>query len=154
MEKKVRKLTGMSRRLNLARSERIRSGGAQAGVWFIRKFSPRFDAWIASKEWLDEMRTVDDEAVSLNMTRDELSSFCHCRYGMSFLAFRAFLRVLEAKEIMRANPELSVQDVGVMCGFSDRNYLERRFIEYVGMSPAVWRARCRAAHKLSGTPPR
>lgn len=154
METQVRKIMRLLKRLNLVRTERIRSDGPQAGVWFVRKFSARFDAWIASKEWLDEMRTIDDEAATLNMTRDELSSFCHIRYGMSFLSFRALLRVLEAKEIMRSNPDLSVQDVGVMCGFSERNYLERRFVEYMGMTPAAWRDKCRAAQKIIGTPPR
>ena len=49
------------------------------------------------------------------------------------------LRIEEAKRLLLENPEMSINIIAELSGFSDRSNFHRQFTKIVGCSPKQWR---------------
>lgn len=55
------------------------------------------------------------------------------------------MRVEKAKQLMTAQPTLSLVSIAQVCGFSDQPHLTRVFTRLVGATPSAWRSHQRGA---------
>ena len=92
----------------------------------------------------------------------QLAGLCGLSRGYFIKAFKASTgmtphrwlvrqRILHAVELLeRTDERISV--IASTSGFSDQSHLTRTFRAMLGISPAVWRRRCRAMTHLAPTP--
>lgn len=74
----------------------------------------------------------------LAMNRTYLSQFIHSEYGCTFYQFVNRYRIEEAKRLRKEHPELKVQEISALCGFSSPAVFSRTFASITGMTPREW----------------
>lgn len=90
--------------------------------------------------YLDENINLDMLSKKLALGRTSLSMLISNIYGMPFRDVVSRLRIEEAKRYMLANPKATQEVVASHCGFKNAQYLNTRFKELVGETPAMWLA--------------
>ena len=87
-----------------------------------------------------DFKLMDLRAV-LPKNRTYLSQFINDHYNCSFYQFVNKYRIGDAKELLRANPKMKMDELASQCGFSSRESFSRAFTQETGMSPREW-AKC------------
>lgn len=94
------------------------------------------------REWVEiekpylnpEFRLLDLREI-LPLNRTYLSQIINAEYGCNFYQFVTNYRIEEAKRLMRANPEMKLQDIAEQSGFSSPVVFSRIFARETGVSP-------------------
>lgn len=81
---------------------------------------------------------LSDLGEVLAMNRTYLSQFIHSEYGCTFYQFVNRYRIEEAKRLQKEHPELKVQEISALCGFSSPAVFSRTFASITGMTPREW----------------
>jgi len=97
------------------------------------------------EEWMErekpylqpEFRLTDLQQV-LPLNRTYLSQFINTEYNCNFYQFVTNYRIEEAKRLMRANPDMQMQEVAERCGFSSPTVFSRVFSREIGKTPREW----------------
>ena len=84
-----------------------------------------------------EFRLLDLRQV-LPLNRTYLSQLINTEYGCNFYQFVTNYRIEEAKQLMKAHPDMLMQDIAEQCGFSSPTVFARIFSREVGMTPSEW----------------
>ncbi len=74
----------------------------------------------------------------LPLNRTYLSQLINAEYGCSFYQFVTNYRIEEAKQLMKAHPDMLMQDIGEQCGFSSVRSFYRTFSRETGLAPKEW----------------
>ena len=97
------------------------------------------EAWLEKeKPYLNPDFQLSDLRQVLPLNRSYLSRFINSAYGCSFYQWINGLRIEEAKRLMIEQPELKIQDVAELCGFSSRQVFARVFARETGFTPSEW----------------
>ena len=96
--------------------------------------------WVSARGYA-EPDTQEEVVRSLNVTRDELASYCRERYGMSFLSWRKKLRIEEAGRLLVTRSDLSAAEIGRKVGIFDKSDFRRQFRSLEGCTPLEYRDR-------------
>ena len=100
------------------------------------------EAWLEKeKPYLNPDFQLTDLRQVLPLNRTYLSQFINAEYGCSFYHWVNSLRIAEAKRLLTEHPELKIQDVAGLCGFSNQKVLWRTVVNETGMSPSEWKAK-------------
>lgn len=83
-------------------------------------------------------------ALRLGVSKRLLVQFLREVEGKTFRVWLSDLRMSEARRLLVEHPEYSVEAVAEACGFS-RGYLQNKFKEVTGFTPAEWREAQRKA---------
>lgn len=78
---------------------------------------------------------------TLDVTREELNSYCRQVLGMNFLSWKKRLRIDEARLLLVSRPEMSASAIGKEVGIFDKSDFRRQFRSIVGCSPVEYRER-------------
>ena len=97
------------------------------------------EKWVKEKRYREYDKTREQIAKELNTTKEMLHLFFFTRMGVDFKTWRTRLRIEEAKILLLENPEMSINIVAELSGFSDRSNFHRQFTKIVGCSPKQWR---------------
>ncbi|MBO4625439.1 MAG: AraC family transcriptional regulator [Bacteroidales bacterium] len=97
------------------------------------------------EEWMEkekpyrnpDFRLLDLQQI-LPMNRTYLSQFIHNEYGCTFYQFVNRYRIEESMRLKREKPDLKVQEVSALCGFSSPTVFSRTFTSITGLSPREW----------------
>ncbi len=81
---------------------------------------------------------LDDVARTVDISPYYFSKLFKQEAGENFIEYLTHLRMKQAKEYL-ANPQYSIKEVCIMCGYSDPNYFSRIFKKYEGVSPTEFR---------------
>lgn len=81
---------------------------------------------------LIDLRTV------LPMNRTYLSQFINDNYGCTFYQFVNRYRIEEAKRLIRETPDMNIENIATLSGFSSRSSFSRAFAHETGLSPREW----------------
>lgn len=91
----------------------------------------------------DQMResdiNIDELALELCMSKSTLRRRITEITGDSLTNYINKIRVDYAKQLLKKNPELSINDIGTRCGFCDQAYFSRIFKQATEVSPAQYR---------------
>ncbi len=106
------------------------------------EYRETLDQWMKTeKPYLNpEFRLMDLRQI-LPLNRTYLSLLINSEYGCSFYQFVTNYRIEEAKQLMKAHPDMLMQDIGKQCGFSSPTVFARIFSREVGMTPTEWSKR-------------
>ena len=97
------------------------------------------EKWVKEKRYREYDKTRDQIAKELNTTKEMLHLFFVTRMSVDFKTWRTRLRIEESKVLLLENPEMSINIVAELSGFSDRSNFHRQFTKIVGCSPKQWR---------------
>jgi len=106
-----------------------------------RRTALALEQWIQNRGFLKEA-SMDEVALELGLDSRVLSYYCCNILGQPFLLWRKNLRLLEAREIIRRNPDISFALVGRMVGIPDKSNFRKLFRESFGMTPREWSDLC------------
>ncbi len=102
----------------------------------IRKHLQR---WVSRKEYLRHDVSINDVAKAAYTNRTYLSRYINSMYNCSFKVWITQLRIEEAKELLRENPELSISEVAAQSGFASMESFSHTFSRHEQLSPSRWR---------------
>ena len=105
----------------------------------MEEYKATLEQWMTTeKPYLSpDFRLLDLRQV-LPLSRTYLSQMINTEYGCNFYQFVTNYRIEEAKQLMRENPEMKLQDVAEQSGFSSPTVFARVFAREVGMTPTEW----------------
>ena len=103
------------------------------------EYRETLDQWMKTeKPYLNpEFRLMDLRQI-LPLNRTYLSLLINTEYGCNFYQFVTNYRIEEAKQLMKAHPDMLMQDIAEQCGFSSPTVFARIFSREVGMTPTEW----------------
>lgn len=103
------------------------------------QYRETLEQWMKTeKPYLNpEFRLLDLRQV-LPLNRTYLSQLINTEYGCNFYQFVTNYRIEEAKQLMKAHPDMLMQDIAEQCGFSSPTVFARIFSREVGMTPTEW----------------
>lgn len=79
-------------------------------------------------------------ADDISVSRASLSSLITGTYGMSFRELLTAYRIRHAQQFMMDNPSATQEVVAHECGYKNAQYLNSKFKEVTGYTPAMWMA--------------
>ncbi len=104
----------------------------------LQKLDAALSQWVEAGKYRESDKTRDEIAAELKTTKELLQTYFNDK-GQDFRTWRTNLRINDAKTMLLANKNISINAVGERCGFSDRSNFHRQFQKIVGCSPKQWR---------------
>ena len=98
----------------------------------------RLQTWVDNKGYRLPQRTLMEAAESIGTTYSILYRY-FAADGRDFRTWRTALRIEDAMEQMKAEPDTPLSTIGRRVGFSDRSNFARLFKEHIGLTPYQWR---------------
>ena len=89
--------------------------------------------------YLDPQLTLPRLARRMGITHTQLSQLLNDHYQMNFKQFINTQRITQAKESLKAHPEMPVEEVAELCGFSASSTFYSTFKQQTGMTPNQYR---------------
>lgn len=93
------------------------------------------------KIYVDENLTSSMVADMLGISRSSFSVLVMSTYGIPFRELLNSYRIEHAKRYMRENPSATQEVIASESGFKNAQYLNHKFKEMVGETPAMWLAK-------------
>jgi two-component system response regulator YesN len=78
-------------------------------------------------------------ASNLGITPNYLSSLFHEKTGTTFIKYLTKIRIMKAKELLIANPNMNVQTIAKQIGYYSTSYFTKTFKKYYNISPSQYR---------------
>jgi AraC-like DNA-binding protein len=111
-----------------------------------------FEAWMEKeKPYLNPDFQLMDLRQVLPTNRTYLSQFINTEYGCNFYQLVSRYRIEEAKQLMRQNPSMKMQEVAANSGFSSPTVFGRVFARETGMTPTEWSSQCDNIYASEGS---
>ncbi|MCF0133739.1 MAG: response regulator [Blautia sp.] len=82
--------------------------------------------------------SLDDVSKEVNVSPYYFSKLFKKEAGENFIEYLTKLRIEQAKEMLM-NPEISIKEIGMSCGYADPNYFSRIFKKQTDMTPREYR---------------
>ncbi len=105
----------------------------------INHLEDAVNEWEKNKIFLNSDINIESVAKELYTNRTYLSNYINNYKKKSFKEWISDLRINEAKQLLLAEPQTSIGEIGYRVGFSDKSNFTNRFIKNVGESPKIWR---------------
>lgn len=90
------------------------------------------------KLFLDPHFSTEQMIEKLGTNRTYFATMMTQEFGMTFSEYLSGLRFDAVKNMLK-DTSLTMVDIATRCGFSDSNYMSRKFKERYGMTPSAWR---------------
>ncbi len=104
--------------------------------------------WLRDKGWRVPVRTVGEAAERLGTDSETLYYYFERRIGLDFRTWRTRLRLEDAMQLLREEPDTPAADIAARVGFSDRSNFSRQFLAYTGLTPLQWRKKAGRSHDI------
>jgi AraC-like DNA-binding protein len=95
--------------------------------------------WTEQKKYLRAGITIEYVSSELNTNRTYLSTYINLSKKQTFREWINQLRIDEAKQLLLNNPELPINEIGKIVGYSDKSNFTRQFIKVTNTSPLQWK---------------
>lgn len=83
--------------------------------------------------------TLNQIAREVNVCRTTLSNTINRQENKNFNTFINNLRIEDAQQLMRQNPDKSLLDISLAVGYTEQSNFTAHFKQYAGITPAEWR---------------
>ena len=98
----------------------------------------RLQAWVKNKGYRLPQRTLMEAAESIGTSYPILYRYFSAD-GRDFRTWRTALRIEDAMQQMKAEPDTPISTISRRVGFSDRSNFARLFKAHIGLTPYQWR---------------
>lgn len=103
------------------------------------KVSHLIEKWVAERRFTDPNITIAEALKEMSVSASALNFYLENHTPVEgYRRWLPYLRIEEAKRIILAHPEYSLDAVADACGYSDRSTLSRAFKAHEGVSPKEW----------------
>ena len=96
---------------------------------------------VIQKKYLVKGFTAKQLSQEINESPKYISAVLRLRFGKTFTELLAERRVIHAQMLLRKkdprNP--TIEQIGLMCGFSSRQSFYNAFVHVTGITPAKWK---------------
>lgn len=82
--------------------------------------------------------TLNQAAEELNYSREHVSRTIHKYTGMTFTDIQLEVRLKKAMELLK-NTDKDIDEIAVLSGFTSKQYINRIFTRYTGVTPIQYR---------------
>lgn len=117
--------------------------GSRSSEFPIPQYSTKEEAAEALKEYIrahyKENLNLDLFISCMNYSHDYIKKCFSQIYGFSPVQYMISLRIHEAQHLLIHYPELSIQNIGEIVGYTELSYFSRIFKKYAGQSPGAYR---------------
>lgn len=96
--------------------------------------------WVENKRYTAYDKSVEDVVGEMGCSIHELHWYFREVMKMNFPVWRNQLRVEMARQLLREQPGMAVQDIAIQCGFNNRSYFYRKFAELTGTTVQEYKA--------------
>jgi len=104
------------------------------------QLQPLVERWVAGNHYRKAGVTLVAAAAAMETNRSYLSQYINSRFGCNFNTWLSQLRIEDAKRQMLSSPELSLEQLASLEGFSSKSHFMRTFKAQAGITPGQWRA--------------
>ena len=105
----------------------------------ILQLERQLSEWVDNKEYLKTGITIEQLASTLNTNRTYLSFYINKYQLRTFKEWINYLRIQEAQYLLLKYPDLSVSEVGVKVGYTDKSNFGKQFSKLMNITPQAWR---------------
>lgn len=106
--------------------------------------------WLRMNGFTQTGVTVEQLALQIGTNRSYLSYYINRTYGTKFSDWLNQLRLKHAKNMLRADKSLSMEEVAMRSGFSSGSYFTKIFVKSTGKPPMKWREQNTRPHTGGG----
>ncbi len=106
----------------------------------VKRVEKLLQLWVDGKGYRMPDHTVEKAAERIGTDSATLYKYFAMR-GEDFRSYRAKLRILDAQEMLLAEPSTPVTLIAFRVGFTDRSNFSHQFKAITGTTPAAWRTR-------------
>jgi len=97
--------------------------------------------WVEGKHYLDPNLTIKNALDAMGIGPDTLNDYLQTELSIpGYRQWIPYLRIEEAKRLIRENPNYTLDTIADMCGLSNGSALARTFRAQTGMTPTQWAA--------------
>lgn len=118
-------------------------------VTMDERIKGKLQKWVESKGFCQTGVTINDLSKQIGINRTYLSKHINECYSCNFNCWINKLRVCEAEEMMRRNPDLPLSDVAEQVGYADISHFSRQFKYIKGEPPSLYGKKIRQTSDLS-----
>lgn len=93
------------------------------------------EEWTAGGGHLQQELNIQTVADEMHVQRPQLTAWLKTTEWEVFATWLTYLRIEEAKKVLKEHPDWSNDYVAQHCGFSSRTYFQKKFKEMVGIPP-------------------
>ena len=104
----------------------------------VRRLDAKLDVWVSAKGYCRADHSIRECAGRIGTDSVKLFRYFAMR-NTDFRSWRTSLRMTEAMELMKSEPDTSVSAIGMRVGVPDRSNFCRQFKLFTGQTPEVWR---------------
>ena len=103
-----------------------------------KQLEDKLEAWVKQKGYRLPDASVQQSAARIGTTSLKLYRYFAAQ-GTDFRSWRTTLRIQDAIEMMRQEPQTSISSIGLRVGIPDRSNFCRQFKAVMGTTPETWR---------------
>lgn len=103
------------------------------------QFKKILEQWVENKQFTQKDISVDEIAQSLGVNRSFLQYYFRTYMHTDFRTWRSELRIVEAQNILKENPEISLNKVHESVGFNHRANFHQQFQKITGLTPTEYK---------------
>jgi len=103
-----------------------------------QKVALALDAWVQAKGYRLPHRTMAETAENIGLPYPKLYRYFLAQ-GDDLRSFRTRLRLKDAMEQMKAEPDTSISTISRRVGITDRSNFAHSFKQFTGLTPDEWR---------------
>ena len=96
------------------------------------------DSFVSNGSYLKNGITQKEAADEMGIATYRLKTWLNTTEHKTFSHWITHLRLEKAKEILLKTPTIGGEELVERCGFCDRQYLQRVFLKWTGMTPSQW----------------
>jgi YesN/AraC family two-component response regulator len=96
--------------------------------------------WERSKLFMKPDLTIAIVAMQISTNRTYLSNYLNTFKQKTFNEWINGLRIEEAKKMIAANKNITLDDLCEKIGYSDKSYFSKCFKKYTGMTAKLWKS--------------
>ncbi len=93
------------------------------------------------RHYADPTLSLDSLAEAFSLNPSYLSRYFKEQTGMNYVEYLAMLRIKSAKNLLVAQPQEKIDEVGIQVGFSGKTSFIRTFKRFEGVTPGTYRKR-------------
>lgn len=93
----------------------------------------------ALPDHVEHLWTLPEMAEHCGLGRSRFADYCRQITNLAPAEYLAHCRVETAQKLLKAQPDLSVTDVALACGFQSSQYFATVFRQRTGQTPRAWR---------------
>lgn len=97
------------------------------------------EKWEQQKLFTNQGITIATLATQINTNRSYLSQYINRSKQKSFNEWINGLRIEEAKKVMTAHKNMTIEEVSEKVGYTDKSYFSKCFIKHTGTSIKQWK---------------